>query len=85
MIIVELPIVYAKNFSEIEKAKESGIELEVDPVINMTTFIIPDNCLVRLNESSNENRTTVYFDDDAYEIDANYETVLEILKREIKK
>lgn len=85
MIIIEVPIVFAKNYAEIEKAKETGVEIEAEEVINMTTFIIPDNCLVRLNEATDENRTTIYFDDDAYEIDADYEMVLDIIKKEIKK
>lgn len=79
MKIVELPIVYADNFNEIEKAKESGIEIEAKESVRMTTFIIPDNCLVRINEATKDERTTIYFDDDAYEIDAEYETVRTIL------
>lgn len=84
MIVIELPIVFARNYAEIEKAKESGVEIETDEVVNMTTFFIPENCLIRLNEATEENRTTIYFDADAYEIDTNYETVLELFKREIK-
>lgn len=83
-MVIELPIVFAENYAEIERAKESGIEISPQETIDMVTFIVPGDCLIRLNASSKRNRTSLYFDGDSYEVDANYETVLEILKRAIK-
>lgn len=85
MIIVELPIVYDLNYKETEKAKESGVEIEPVEIISMTTFIIPNDCLVRINEATNKERTTIFFNSDSYKVDTNYETTLAIIKQEIKK
>ena len=83
-MMIELPIVYALNFDEVEKAKEQGIDIEVTEGLTMTTFIIPKECLIRINESTEQSRTTIYFDDISYLIESDYETVLEIFKRELK-
>jgi len=85
MIIIELPIVYLYNYDEVEKAKETGVEIEKKEDVTITTFFIPDNCLIRVNAQGDTKRTTIVLDKESYGVDADYETVLEIIKRGLRK
>ena len=80
MKFIELPVIYTQNFDEYEKAKEQGIEVKTIDTIDMTTFIMPDDMLIRINPQSDNKRTTVRFYDDSYNIDADYETVRQMFK-----
>jgi len=80
MKFIELPVVYTQNFDEYEKAKEQGIEVKTIDTIDMTTFIMPDDMLIRINPQSDNKRTTVRFYDDSYSVDADYETVRQMFK-----
>ena len=80
MKFIELPVVYTQNFDEYEKAKEQGIEVKTIDTIDMTTFIMPDDMLIRINPQQDNKRTTVRFYDDSYNIDADYETVRQMFK-----
>lgn len=84
MIKVELPVLYAENFEEIEEAEKIGNKIKVIEVMEMTTFWIPDNCIIKLNSASEKKRTTLYLDDASYIIDSDYETVLELFNRAIR-
>lgn len=84
-MIIELPIIYLKNFSEVETAEKSGMDVQREETISKTTFIIPENQLIRINPASKDNRAIIHFNDvEEYMIDVDYETVLELFKREIK-
>jgi len=81
----ELPVVYIKNYKEVNQALEQGLpDPEREEDIIMTTFFITDNTLFRINAFGK--RTTLYFMqyDNTYHIDADYESVLEIIKRSMK-
>jgi len=87
MIIIELPIVYANNFDEIQNAKEQNIEIKIEEYVDKTTFIIPDITLIRINPGTNEKRTSIYFigTEESFSIDIDYETVCTLFKEVIKK
>ncbi len=85
-MIIELPIIYLKNFNEVESAEKSGVSIQREETISKTTFIIPKDQFIRINPSTNLTRTTIHFNDvEEYLIDADYETVLEVFKREALK
>jgi hypothetical protein len=85
-MIIELPIIYLKNFNEVESAEKSGVSIQREETISKTTFIIPKDQFIRINPSTIQTRTTIHFNDvEEYLIDADYETVLEVFKREALK
>ena len=82
--MIELPIIYAEDLEEIQEAEENGIEVNKAVMVTPTTFIIPDSCLIRINEGSDKKKTTIYLNKTCYIIDANYENVLETFRRAMK-
>lgn len=85
MIMIELPIIYADNVQEIEDAKDMDMSVEVIESVTPTTLFIPDIALIRLNETGEKNRTSLFIDDTSFIIDSPYEIVLELFKGAIKK
>lgn len=85
MIIVELPIVYAENRDQVDKDAELGIETEVIESIEKSTFIIPDNCFVRINPNDEKGRTTIAFDTTVYMADLDYECTVLLFSEAVKR
>ena len=84
-MLLELPIIYCKNFKEVESGKESGIDIAKDEITSMTTFNIPKDLYFRINPQTNDKFATLYFsEEETYTIDADYETTLQILNNAIK-
>jgi len=88
MIILELPIIFCKNYDAIEKAKEQGIELpDRDEYTTNCTFFIPEATYIRVTET--EGKATILLDcnvnGEIFQIDAVYETAINIVKNAVKK
>lgn len=87
MIIIELPVVFAKNAVEIDKAIKAGMqEPETIEEIEKTTFYIPVTDLMRVTPHTEEGRTFISFPmlQTHFTIDADYETVNGILRDKLK-
>lgn len=86
MFILELPVIYHKNYAEREEATEAKLPMPepVEEVIK-TTFYVSTNDTIR-TAPVEENRTILYFlaYDLEYAIDGDYETVNEIIKSKLK-
>lgn len=83
MIIVELPVIFTENYKDVVKAEESGIDIEAVEIVERTTFFLPKDCIMRLNQT--ENRSNFVIEDVAYQIDLDYESCLLIITEAIKR
>jgi inner membrane protein involved in colicin E2 resistance len=82
---IELPVIYARNYDEIRKAEETGIAMVIREEVSMTTFYLPDDFFARINPSSEEGRTTIYFSEgESYNIDCDYETIRSLFEKFLK-
>ena len=85
MIILELPTVFAANYDDIIESEKMDVHVDTEETIEKTTFFISNNSFMRINPGAKEGRTTLYFNpDDTYSIDADYETVKQIIQSAIK-
>lgn len=86
-MLIEVPIVYAENFKEVEKASEAGVEIEAQEFIAPSFFIIPSECFIRINPST-DSRTTLIIEGkgihESYTIDLSYELALIRFKEMLK-
>lgn len=80
---IELPIIYASNYKEIEEAEEQGIKIEEQPYTLPTLININFDKLDVLSINEYEKTTTLRLvfesHEEVYRIDANYETVKALL------
>lgn len=83
-MIIELPVVYLKNAEEVEASERMGLSCKPEEEITKTTFFFNEFSFLRVNPSSEKNRTILYFSaDETYMIDADYETVIGLIKEKI--
>jgi len=88
MIILELPIIFCKNYKAIEKAIEQGYDElpEREEYTTNCTFFIPERTYIRVTET--EGKATILidrYDEEVFQIDADYQTAVEIIKKAIMK
>lgn len=85
MKTIELPVIYTRNYDEVVEAEKMNVNVEKKEETETTTFFMPDDFYLRINPSTEKNRTTLYFSEqESYNVDADYETVLELFKSLIK-
>ena len=86
MIIIELPMLYVKNYEEWLTGQEQGMNIEIEEEIINTCFCINENMigLIRINaQEGNKERSAMYIDEDNYIINLDYDTLRLILKDEL--
>ena len=87
MIILELPMVYIKNYNEWMEGQEQGIDIEIDEEIQNTCFFLNEKNvgLIRVNsQPETPNKCNLYIDGDSFVIDLDYDSLRLLLKEELK-
>jgi len=83
MIVFELPIVYIKNFEEVQKAVDNNYEIDKIEDISETKFIVPEDRMIVFNPCHEDKRCNLTIfepsEPQSWTIDADYELVDQII------
>ena len=87
MTIIELPVIFVKNYAEVESGVESGIEVEEDKYTETATFFISNNDNIVINSTIEDKKVTSLRINEgcSWLVDAEYSTVRQIMMDAIKK